>query len=440
MYSLFFNDDVNPLFAVTSDPETHSPRRPCVCWLVITCLWLLCTGVTTATSSADESGVIVDLDGKQRTGLLKSWSLDALVLDSGSSIPLSTVRRISFDRPEKSVSGGDSIVWFSNGDRIMALAISIAQDELTIGWPVLTSEALTKIPLDQVAAMILHLPETLPQRLRLYADLETLPSGNDLVLLMNGDRSLGEIVRLGDAFVELKVGANLLKLDRSRVRAIRMDPALTSTAKTTKPRLAFLLNDGSQLTSTTVDLENNSLLLTSNALGSFQLPMRAVVSCQLFGQRVIPLADAVPSKVEITPYLSTNWPLVKNANVLRGPLMVRDRRYLTGLGMHSRTTATFELSGQEREFQAIVGIDDCAQGAGSVLFAVEVDGLLAWTSPELTGRSAPVNVPSVSLRGAKQLKLIVDFGQFADVSDYADWCDAVFILDPALGQGKKSDP
>lgn len=61
---------------------------------------------------------------------------------------------------------------------------------------------------------------------------------------------------------------------------------------------------------------------------------------------------------------------------------------------------------------------------------MELDGRPVWTSPELTGRSEAATVPEIDLRGSKQMTLIVDFGQFADVADYANWCAAVFIVDP----------
>jgi hypothetical protein len=124
------------------------------------------------------------------------------------------------------------------------------------------------------------------------------------------------------------------------------------------------------------------------------------------------------------------WPHVRNANVLHGPLSVRGTEFATGIGVHSRSSIYYALQGNERTFRAIVGIDDIAKGAGSVVFAVDLDGRNLWTSPEITGKSAPVALPDIKLQGGKLLTLTVEFGQLADVSDYADWCDAVFICDP----------
>ena len=92
---------------------------------------------------------------------------------------------------------------------------------------------------------------------------------------------------------------------------------------------------------------------------------------------------------------------------------------------------TYDLRGDERAFLSTIGIDDAANGAGSVIFAIDVNGRRVWTSSEITGKSPAISVPEVTLRGSKTMTLLVDFGQFADVSDYADWCDAVFLLERA---------
>ena len=90
-----------------------------------------------------------------------------------------------------------------------------------------------------------------------------------------------------------------------------------------------------------------------------------------------------------------------------GPITLRGTEFITGLGMHSRMAVTYQLRGIEREFQATVGIDDIAQGAGSVVFAVELDGRRIWTSSEITGKSPLTSVGKIDLHGGKQLTLLV---------------------------------
>jgi hypothetical protein len=381
--------------------------------------------------SAADAMTVVEISGTQTTGELKSWTDERLIVDGSpqKEIARTNIRTVSFADRTGKPAPKNSLIWLANGDRLAAKPVSTKGDLLTIAWPVLGSTDPPSISLAKVAAMIFEQPDTNAEQLRLFADLQTLPPGSDIVLLTNGDRSQGEFEKLDAAFVDLTVAKSTLKLDRSRVRAIRLNPELINTTRTLGRRMLLSLTDGSRLTATRMKSTDNALVFHSPELGEVKLMPNSIVSCQFFGEKIVPLTDYEPAKVEFMPYLSATWPLVRNASVLHGPLMIRGTEFITGLGMHSRMAVTYNLTGKEREFQSDVGIDDAADGAGSVVFGIDVDGRRAWTSSEINGRSPIVTIPPIKLQGSKRLTLLVDFGQFADVRDYADWCDAVFVLD-----------
>ncbi len=399
--------------------------------VVLTVLWFGCVGA--APVLAGEVVTVVEAEGgtRQRV-MLGAWTNERLTIegDAPRELPLDEVVSLHFARQAAAFSGGESLVLLTNGDRLVARPLAISDDVLTATWKRGALQGDLKLPLEMVAAVVFDLPVAKTDRQRLLADLQTLPPGDDIVLLANGDRTQGEFEKLDGAFVELKQSTGPLKLDRSRVRAIRFNPELTSASKTEGRRLVISLVDGSRLTATGAELQGSDLKLTTPTKQALVLPLAAVVSCHVYGGRVIPLADREPTEVSFVPYLAARWPLVRNANVLHGPLSLRGTEYGAGLGMHSRMSVTYAISPNDREFRATVGLDDCANGAGSVRFAIELDGKRIWTSDELTGRSAPLGLPPVAVRGAKRLTLVVDFGQQADVSDYADWCDAVLIVKP----------
>jgi len=384
-------------------------------------------------STANDNVVVIEIDGQKSTGRITSWASEKLIVaeESSREIARPNIRSVSFDHPVRSSAGGQPMmIIFSNGDRISARPMSVSKDVLTVLWPLLEKMALTKIPLEKISAIIFELPASNSERWRLFADLETLPPGSDLILLTNGDRATGELKQFDSSFVELDASANLLKIDRSRVRAIRLNPELTNSTPTKGRRAIVTLTDGSRITATNVELTDGMLSVKSVGMGNLSLRLKAIASCQFFGERVIPLTDYQPAKVEFVPYLSGKWALVQNANVIHGPLSVRGTEYVTGLGMHSRMSVTYDLRGTEQAFQSVVGIDDAANGAGSVSFAIELDGRSVWTSSELSGKSPVTLAPEIKLQGSKQMTLTVNFGQFGDVSDYADWCEAVLILAP----------
>lgn len=399
--------------------------------LILTVLWFGCFGA--AQVLAGEVVTVVEAVGASRQRvMLGAWTNERLTIegDARRELPLDEVVALQFDRKAAAFSGGESLVLLANGDRLVARPTAVSDDVLTVTWKRGTSQNDWKLPLETVAAVVFDLPVAKTDRQRLFADLQTLPPGDDIVLLVNGDRTQGEFEKLDGAFVELKLTTGPLKLDRSRVRAIRFNPELTNAPKVEGRRLVISLVDGSRLTATSAELQGSELKLTTPSKQALTLSLAAVVSCHVYGGRAIPLADREPTEISFVPYLAARWPLVKNSNVLHGPLSLRGTEYGAGLGMHSRMSVTYALSGNEREFRATVGIDDSANGAGSVRFAVELDGKRTWTSDEITGRSAPLDLPPVAVRGAKRLTLLVDFGQKADVSDYADWCNAVLIVEP----------
>jgi hypothetical protein len=374
---------------------------------------------------------IVDASGRTMSDVtLQKWSTDRIIVqgESPHEVRLDDLLTISFGRPSKTPAAGDPLVILANGDRLVLQPDKVTNDVLTATWHKIPSRERLEFPLETVSAIVFDLPTAADDRQRLYADLQTLPAGDDIVLLTNGDRVQGEFERLDGAFVQLKSAAGLLKVDCSRVRAIRINPDLTIAPPQPGRRLAVALRDGSRFTAHSLELIDHELkCVTSFSKAGFRISAAECVSCRVFGTRAIPLADREPAQVTFVPYLSNQWPLVKNANVLRGPLALRGVEYSSGLGVHSRSLVTYELQPADREFRATVGIDDSANGAGSVRFAIELDSRRVWESPELTGRSQPVTVPPVKLDGAKKLTLIVDFGANADVSDYADWCDAVLV-------------
>jgi len=45
----------------------------------------------------------------------------------------------------------------------------------------------------------------------------------------------------------------------------------------------------------------------------------------------------------------------------------------------------------------------------------------------VTGSSRLLPIGPIDVSGKRQLALVVEYGELADVDDWADWCDAVVI-------------
>lgn len=386
--------------------------------------------VTGSVASAENTVVVEPADGPGVSDLtLQSWSGDKLQFGGTPvrSWSPDDLVRVSFPRSVEALAESESLVLLANGDRLVLRPVGIFDDVLTATWVRYAGRPPVKLPLETIAAVLFELPAARDERTRLFSLLETLPSGEDTVLLSNGDRVQGELERLDGTFVQIRTNAGLLKLDRSRIQALRMNPELTTSPPVPNRHVLVTLRDATRFTAVEATLAEEEVRFVSATRLEITLSVADLVECQFFGPRVQSLSNRTPAHAVFTPFLSQTWPVQHNRNVRRGPLSMRGKDYAIGLGVHSRTRLTYDLQAADQELRATVGIDDCAGGQGSVRFLIELDGRRVWESPELTGRSQPLAIPPVSLNGSGTLTLLVDFGANADVADYANWCDARII-------------
>ncbi len=113
------------------------------------------------------------------------------------------------------------------------------------------------------------------------------------------------------------------------------------------------------------------------------------------------------------------------------PLTLGKQVYESGVGSHANSTAWFNLGGQGERFQATVGVDDNANGAGTVRFRIGGDEGELWNSGIMKPGDSPKQV-DVDLKGVKQLLLETSDGGDGIAFDHADWAEARFVM----AQGK----
>jgi alpha-galactosidase len=104
------------------------------------------------------------------------------------------------------------------------------------------------------------------------------------------------------------------------------------------------------------------------------------------------------------------------------PLRLGGKTYAHGIGTHAVSALNLKLDEAE-SFDSVVGVDDDANGKGSVEFVVAVNGVTRWHSGKMRGGEAPKNV-HVDLAGAKTLSLRVTDAGDGTYFDHADWADA----------------
>jgi hypothetical protein len=217
-------------------------------------------------------------------------------------------------------------------------------------------------------------------------------------------------------------------LSRKGVVAVIFNPELQDLPALDEPGGLVTLIDGSRLRVRGLQsIDPDVLGCQALCQTPFEFPYAAVVSVQFLGHGCQPLSELEPADSQFTPFLAEQWPWRRDRNCLGQPLQLRGNCHATGLGVHSRQRLDYDLKGRAEAFLATVGIDDSARGRGAVEFTVLVDDQPVWSSGVVRGRDEPRPIPLVSLKKARRLTLLVDFGPDANVLDHADWCDAVLI-------------
>ena len=138
------------------------------------------------------------------------------------------------------------------------------------------------------------------------------------------------------------------------------------------------------------------------------------------------LSDMEPLKIEQDSMTGASWPPQRDKNVTGGSIRLGRRIYEKGIGVHADTTLTYKLDGQFERFSAVVGIDHSVGAYGSVVFRVRTDDTIRYESQLVRGGEAPRTV-SVDVTGAKMLTLECDMARELDLSDHADWANALLI-------------
>lgn len=129
--------------------------------------------------------------------------------------------------------------------------------------------------------------------------------------------------------------------------------------------------------------------------------------------------------------MSAGWgkPQV-NRSMREQPLSLGGKKFERGVGTHARSQFRLDLAGGTEKFEASVGLDDAANGPGSIIFQVIADGKKLFDSGVMR-TNTPAKAVSVDLRGAQRLLLNVTDGGDGVGYDHANWAEARFTVSGA---------
>ena len=375
-----------------------------------------------------QAPLAVPLDGVPFHGRLTSADAQwKLVFDAEGGVPASGSRAlaaadlVSWGHPAELRKG--PIVVMADGGRLAAAVAGADKTELAVRSARLGA---LKLPLESLAGIVFRTPSN-PQELDALLDRIAGGQGpNDRIILDNGDEVAGLMETLAGDRLTIKGDLGLVDVAIPRVVAVIFNPALRKPPPARAGAAWIGLNDGTRLLAATLELHAGTVELTGLSGGKWKAKAEDLVFLMPQTDRAVFLSDIRPDEYRFLPYLEMKWPYRTDRNVTGGQLRCGGELYMKGLGVHSAARLSYKLDRPWSRFQAEIGIDDSTGGRGSVGFRVFVDGKVKYASPAIRGGQPPPAV-SVDLAGAKQLDLVVDYGEAGDVMDHADWLNARLV-------------
>ncbi len=389
-------------------------------------------------SGADRPRVtLFDADGRTTNGALTAITGDSLSVEPNAESAetrawkWADVVSLRFDDRPVPREPRSAAIWLANGDLLIAKGTSIEDERLNATWVRFEEWPKFSLPLESIRGLSLMLPQHRDPRDELASWILDRREKRDEVRLLNGDLIGGELTDWHAGSVVLDTGASRLKLPTNDVRSIGFNADLLALPE--PPELCWLvaLSDGSRITLKSAEsrIERDVLFARHVSGTSFEIPLDAICDLRVLRGRAVFLSDLPTLEETHTPFLPNTraWPMQRDRAVDGRPLRIGGREFSKGLGMHSRSTVTFDLAGKYRSFVTSIGLDDATSGQGIAACAVELDGKRLFNVAALSRANSPMPLPTIDLTGAKRLTLVVDFGNLGDVQDHVNWCDPVLL-------------
>lgn len=330
-----------------------------------------------------------------------------------------SLRRVDVPLPAHPL---DEQVVLANGDRVRGAILVLREERLRIR-PTHGNEAT--VNLSNISIVWLAQPEREDDPERLLRRLASTRRTRDVVLLRNGDRIEGTLMEIDAKAIRVETQGKESQIDRAKVAAVALNSDLTQAPRTKAAYGHLVLRDGSRISVASAESDGRTLIGKTLFGAAVTIPLDQVVALDVRQGPAVYLSDLKPKKYDHTPYLGVRWPVAHDTSVQGRPLRLGGDTHDKGIGLHSESRLTYDLAGNYRWFQARVGLDAHNGRTGSVRVRVLVDGkpVDLGEDRELTGRDAP-RLLRVSVAGARELTLVVEFGRGGDLADHVNWVDA----------------
>jgi hypothetical protein len=247
----------------------------------------------------------------------------------------------------------------------------------------------------------------------------------DALRLRNGDVLRGTFERFSDTGAVLfqPFGEKVAKtFEVNNLQALAIEPSLT---RVRKPKTAYskvVLMNGARISITGLSLKANTWQGTLLTGAKVTFPLEELYRVDVELGLAVSLTDIKQKSTKLEPYGQLPWPVQTNRNAKGESLMLKTVRgeemFDTGLGLHSKTTLTYDLAGKYTRFEALLGLDANTGQKGHVEVSFLLDAVAQkWSDNKDLSYLGGVKPVFLDVTKAKELTVIVDYGQRGDIQD-----------------------
>lgn len=247
---------------------------------------------------------------------------------------------------------------------------------------------------------------------------------NDRVLLANGDVLQGFVVSLNEEAMLIEGSLGETTVPYRLIVAVRFSGATAEPADGL--RIDVSLRHSGRLTMRDLIWKGHSVSAKLGHGASVQFEAERVVQIDVQGGRWEWLSTHRPISFEHTPMLSLHWDFQADRNVRGGPIQVAGEGYDRGIGVHSRSSLTFDLKGEYQEFVTSFGLDDSSGPFADVSALILVDGQRRFIRQSVK-RGSLYGPVRLDVTKANRIELVADYGENGDLQDRFNWVNAALI-------------
>ena len=327
----------------------------------------------------------------------------------------------------------DPHLLLANGDRIAGKPVGIDGSFLLFRTDGNRAEGeRLRFPLTVCSILWLRSPDTVGRER--VSSLLTGERTDDQIVFQNGDVLAGVLTGIDASKSELIVDVNGTKRTAAmgKVAAIAFNTKLARLRKPVGSYWHLVLTNGTRLTLVSATIEKRELRGQTMYKDPVYVSLSNVAALDTYQGGAVYLSDLKPTRYDYRSYQGERHEWVADRSLDGAELQLRapsgTATFDKGLAVHGECVLTYTLDGKYQRFECQVGLDPQRGKRGSAIVRILVDDRESKVNDgkpiTLANGMLPVRV---DVSKARQLKLIVEWGDAGHVGDRVNWADARLI-------------